>query len=248
MRLQWDTALLIGLVVLTVVWVLRRRFQPQRSGIRFSTIDRLRAPGKTWAGRVRWMIPGLRWLAMLVLLLALARPQKGNEQQRVSAEGIAIQMVLDRSGSMRQAMRFGEGELTRPYVEAITEYVKWRNPGITKTERERLTEESIHEFLENPKSYVNNLRNDFMKEGQGRPRAPGDVRVTKPQQATIVEPLPVRRRVAFHKAEQAQLGKACCKEGRVHCQEEGCERGENTRKHEGRECGSAQAERQRDGR
>ncbi len=101
MRLQWDTALLIGLVVLAVVWVLRRRFQPQRSGIRFSTIDRLRKPGKTWAGRVRWLIPGLRWLAMLVLLLALARPQKGNEQQRVSAEGIAIQMVLDVSSSMR---------------------------------------------------------------------------------------------------------------------------------------------------
>ena len=36
-----------------------------------------------------------------MLVVAVARPQKGNEQQRIAAEGIAIQMVLDVSSSMR---------------------------------------------------------------------------------------------------------------------------------------------------
>lgn len=101
MRLQWNLALLVGLIVLTIVWVLRRRYKPQRSGIRFSTIDRLRVQGATWATRVRRLIPAMRWLAMIVLLVSLARPQKGNEQQRVAAEGITIEMVLDVSSSMR---------------------------------------------------------------------------------------------------------------------------------------------------
>jgi Ca-activated chloride channel family protein len=101
MRFQWGTALLIGLAVLAVLWLIRRRWQPQRSGIRFSAIDRLREQGATWATRARRFLPALRWAAMIVLVIALARPQKGNEQQRIAAEGIAIQMVLDISSSMR---------------------------------------------------------------------------------------------------------------------------------------------------
>jgi len=101
MRLQWATAFIVGLILLSVLGLVRRRRQPQQSGIRFSTIDRLRRQGNTFAGRVRRFIPALRWLAMVVLVLAIARPQKGNEQQRIAAEGIAIQMVLDISGSMR---------------------------------------------------------------------------------------------------------------------------------------------------
>jgi Ca-activated chloride channel homolog len=101
MRLQWFTALIVGLLAVAVVMLLRRRWQPQRSGIRFSTIERLRQQGTTWAARVRRAIPALRWLAILILVLSIARPQKGNEQQRIAAEGIAIQMVLDISGSMR---------------------------------------------------------------------------------------------------------------------------------------------------
>ncbi len=101
MRLQWDMALLLGFAVLAVVLLLRRWLQPHRSGIRFSTIDRLREQRATSWTRARRVIPLLRWSAMMVLLIALARPQKGNEHQRVTAEGIAIQMVLDVSSSMR---------------------------------------------------------------------------------------------------------------------------------------------------
>ena len=40
-----------------------------------------------------------------MLVIALARPQHGKEEFRIRAEGIAIEMVVDRSGSM-QAMDF----------------------------------------------------------------------------------------------------------------------------------------------
>ncbi|MBN1344642.1 MAG: VWA domain-containing protein [Phycisphaerae bacterium] len=112
MRFQWDMALWVGLAVLAVVLLLRRRWRPASSGIRFSTVDVLLQQGSTWATRARRMIPGLRWLAMLVLVLAIARPQKGNEHQRISAEGIAIQMVLDVSSSMRSLDFSWEGKQT----------------------------------------------------------------------------------------------------------------------------------------
>ncbi len=82
-------------------WVSPRR----RSAIRFSTVDRFNQLGTTWATRARVILPILRTLGVTCLVVALARPQKGNELTRIYAEGIAIQMVVDVSGSMR-AMDF----------------------------------------------------------------------------------------------------------------------------------------------
>jgi len=45
-------------------------------------------------------VPVLRSLALALLVVCLARPEKGIEQTRIYAEGIAIQMVVDLSGSM----------------------------------------------------------------------------------------------------------------------------------------------------
>ena len=42
----------------------------------------------------------MRWLALLLLLMALARPQLGEGQAKISASGIDIVLALDLSGSM----------------------------------------------------------------------------------------------------------------------------------------------------
>jgi Ca-activated chloride channel family protein len=60
-----------------------------------------RALGTTWATRTRFIPPLLRSLAVVALIVALARPQSGGEY-RDTSEGIAIQMVLDVSGSMAE--------------------------------------------------------------------------------------------------------------------------------------------------
>jgi Ca-activated chloride channel family protein len=46
------------------------------------------------------VLPGLRTLALLLCILALARPQRGIEAIKVFSEGIAILMAVDISGSM----------------------------------------------------------------------------------------------------------------------------------------------------
>src|SRR5688500_13697044 len=90
------------LALLPLVWWAYRTPR-RRAMLRYSTTDILSSirPGMAVRGRIA--LPVLRIMAVALLVLALARPQKGNEQTRVFSEGIAIQMVVDRSGSM-QAM------------------------------------------------------------------------------------------------------------------------------------------------
>ena len=64
-------------------------------------MDNLRKRGATWAVRGRVIVPILRTLAVIALIICLARPQKGDEETEIVSEGIAIQLLVDRSGSMR---------------------------------------------------------------------------------------------------------------------------------------------------
>lgn len=98
---KWFLLLLLAVPVLWWRWRDRRRV----ASVRFSSVRPLEQLGTTWAMRARWVLPGLRTAAVVLLVVSMARPQKPDEQTRISSEGIAIQMVVDRSGSM-QAMDF----------------------------------------------------------------------------------------------------------------------------------------------
>jgi Ca-activated chloride channel family protein len=71
-----------------------------RPAMRFSSLENLRRRGTTWAVRARFIVPLLRTLAVLLLIVCLLGPQKGDEETRITSEGIAIQLLVDRSGSM----------------------------------------------------------------------------------------------------------------------------------------------------
>lgn len=77
-------------------WNCRR----QAAAIVYSSVEPLKALPKTAAQRLRRWLPWLGWLGLALLVVALARPQKGKEEYRVKADGIAIEMCIDRSGSM----------------------------------------------------------------------------------------------------------------------------------------------------
>ena len=87
------------LAAVPLVWIMARVVR--RPSVRFSSLSAVRWFGRSWAMRALFVIPLLRTLAIVVLVIALARPQMGGVY-RDSAEGIAIQMVLDVSGSMEE--------------------------------------------------------------------------------------------------------------------------------------------------
>ena len=88
-----------GLFLPLVWW--RAHHAARRPAVRFSNVAPfLRAP-RSWAARTRFIPVLLRLVAIMALLVALARPQSGGAYHDTS-EGIAIQMVLDVSGSMAE--------------------------------------------------------------------------------------------------------------------------------------------------
>lgn len=113
-------ALLLLLLVPWIGWRVYRKRKPV--AMTFSTTAMAARIAPTWRVRMRWCLPALRLAALSLLILGLARPRKGNEQTRVRAEGIAIQLLVDRSGSMR-AMDFTLGARRVDRLEAIKSVV-----------------------------------------------------------------------------------------------------------------------------
>ncbi|UUO04390.1 VWA domain-containing protein [Blastopirellula sp. J2-11] len=105
---------LLLLIVPVVVW---RLFAPRRrSAIRFSSVQLAGQLAPTLRQRLMWLPGALTLAAVVVLIIALARPREGREQTIVENEGIAIEMAVDRSSSM-QAMDF---QLGGEHVDRLT--------------------------------------------------------------------------------------------------------------------------------
>ena len=97
----WMFSLL--LIVPVIAWLLFRK--SSKSAIAFSSISIIRELKPTLRQRLIWLPKALTLAALVVLIIAVARPREGKEQTIVDSEGIAIEMVVDRSGSMH-AMDF----------------------------------------------------------------------------------------------------------------------------------------------
>lgn len=96
MRLADPWWLLLAIPAAGAIW-LRTREVPS---VLFSSLDGLRDLPATVALRVKRAMPLMFLAGLLFLLVAMARPQSGREDRTASTDGIAIQLVVDRSGSM----------------------------------------------------------------------------------------------------------------------------------------------------
>ncbi len=120
----WFAALLPAAVV--AAWALRRRSR---------WIARVRLPGAPTAialGRSVWtrVEPALPWLRVATLVLvvvALARPQSGSTRESVRSRGVDVVVALDISGSMR-ALDFKPLNRLEVARRTLTEFVSGR-PG-----------------------------------------------------------------------------------------------------------------------
>jgi len=111
MRFESPWAFLLLLLIPFIIWL--RFFRPGRTAIRFSTISIAAKAGKSARQRFLWVPDFLRLVALVLFIAALARPQSGLEQVREINKGIAIEMVLDRSGSMAAELEYRGEVMTR---------------------------------------------------------------------------------------------------------------------------------------
>ncbi|MDB5387196.1 MAG: von Willebrand factor type domain protein [Planctomycetaceae bacterium] len=88
---------LVPLAAALVWWQSRRQNQPAAI---FSSIADLKGLPVTLVQRIRRTLPYVYGLGLCLAIAGLARPQSGKSESRIIGEGIAIELVLDTSGSM----------------------------------------------------------------------------------------------------------------------------------------------------
>jgi Ca-activated chloride channel family protein len=89
--------LIVPVVAVSVWW--QSRVQRRPAAI-FSSIADLKGLPVTLLQRIRRILPYLYGLGLCLAVAGLARPQSGKSESRIIGEGIAIELVLDVSGSM----------------------------------------------------------------------------------------------------------------------------------------------------
>lgn len=90
--------MLLGLIPILVIWYIGG-FQKKQSSVMISGTAPLKGLS-SWKTTMRHLPFILRMLALVCLIVALARPQKRNDEEMVSGEGVDIILCVDVSGSM----------------------------------------------------------------------------------------------------------------------------------------------------
>ena len=105
----------------------------RRSTLTYSSIAIFNPGDRSWRQRLFHFPLFLRILALILLIIGLARPQHGLEKIHDISHGIAIEVVIDRSSSMGETMDFDGTEISR--LEAVkkilSEFIDGNNDDLT---------------------------------------------------------------------------------------------------------------------
>lgn len=113
MIFQNPLAFLLLLGIPLVFFIRYKQNKRTHTGIPFPSVSFASGMPVSFRQRIGFVKPLLLILAMVFLVTALARPRYGMEEVKVVNKGIAIEMVVDRSGSMGAEIRYEGKNITR---------------------------------------------------------------------------------------------------------------------------------------
>ena len=124
MQLYSPWALLLLLVVPALAYLMLR--QKGIAAVRFPSLRDMRNCSLSWRIRSRPLLKAARLVCIVLLITALARPRKGTVLSEISTEGVAIETVVDRSGSMQTEMDYFGQKLNRLEVvkKVLSEFIE----------------------------------------------------------------------------------------------------------------------------
>lgn len=108
---------LLLLVAIPALLIYRKRRRPHPT-LRMSSLSAAREVPRSLAVRVRWVVPFMKYAAVGLMIIALARPQWGTRQEMVLTEGINIILAVDLSESMAALDFRREGKIVNR-LEAV---------------------------------------------------------------------------------------------------------------------------------
>jgi Ca-activated chloride channel family protein len=116
--------LLLLLILPALAWIGRR--QRQTASVRFSSLTNMKRCRMSLRQRLRPLLLVFRLACLALLIVALARPRKGTVLSEISTEGVAIEALVDRSGSMQAEMDYYGEKLNRLDVvkRVLADFVK----------------------------------------------------------------------------------------------------------------------------
>lgn len=117
--------IILLLLVPLVAWLELSRRRQRRAAIRFSDATSLEGINPSPRVKLRYLPKYLRYAALALVLLALARPQAGSKSEEISNQGIDIMLVLDTSSSMK-AIDFKPSDRLEAAKKVAREFVAGR--------------------------------------------------------------------------------------------------------------------------
>lgn len=133
----WALLLLLVLPVLAYLKVrnpLGDAFRRKRTAaVKFPSLGDIKSCPVSWRLRCRPLLTVARLACLGLLIVALARPRKGTMLSEISTEGVAIEAVVDRSGSMQAEMDYYGQKLNRLEVvkKVLSGFISGDKKGLT---------------------------------------------------------------------------------------------------------------------
>lgn len=125
MRFASPLFLLLLIIIPLIIWEEYKRRNRKSSSIVFSDASLFENINPTPRIKLSFLPKYIRYLAMILLILALARPQAGQKTEEVFNQGIDIMLVLDTSTSMK-ALDFEPKNRLEAAKEVAKEFVQGR--------------------------------------------------------------------------------------------------------------------------
>ncbi|MCP4253137.1 MAG: VWA domain-containing protein, partial [Candidatus Scalindua sp.] len=124
-----DPLILCLIIVLVPLILANYIFRKDRGIMRFSSLNYFKRIEQGSSVKYRHILIALRVLIIIMLVVALARPQSGKAHSKVTTEGIDIILALDVSGSMlAEDFQLKNKRRNRLYVskEVVKDFIEWR--------------------------------------------------------------------------------------------------------------------------
>lgn len=114
-----------AILIAGLIWFQLKYRRARSATIKYSDIKIVKRAARTNRQRFRFLLTVLRVLALVLFIVAFARPRSGTEYQEVTSEGIDIMLCLDVSSSM-QAEDFKPNNRLYVCKEEIKKFVDKR--------------------------------------------------------------------------------------------------------------------------